>query len=70
MFAILNSGQPGDLYENVGSDYVLSFAMQRFSAALGFPNSADQIRFFILGDLTRACGAIAQNWSVFVLITA
>jgi CRP-like cAMP-binding protein len=62
--AILKFRSTRDLYENVGSDYVFSLAMERFSAALGFPNSADDIWFFCLGDLARAYGAIVQNWSI------
>jgi hypothetical protein len=66
----LNSGQPGDLCENVGSDYVLSLAMQRFSAALGFPNSAAEIRFFKLGDLAKAYGPMLRTGRFCAPVTA
>jgi hypothetical protein len=70
MFAILAfRSTRGSLREcGVGISSFLGDA--KFSAALGFPNSADEIRFFNLGDLAKAYGAIAQNWSVLCAIYA
>jgi hypothetical protein len=64
MFAILECRSTRGSLRECGVGLCSFLGDARFSAALGFPNSADEIRVFNLGDLARAYGAIAQNWPV------